>query len=115
MVVEDRIVGDVVIMKVTGDITLKKGVDGVLHQTVKNLLQQGHRKLLLDLSGVAIVDSSGLGELIRAQSTAKNGGGSLRIFSLTKRLDQMFALTALTSLFQKYDDEAQALASFGVR
>ena len=115
MDVEDRVVGDVVIVKVTGDITVKKGVDGRLNQTVKHLLQQGHTKLLFDLGGVAYVDSSGLGELIRAHSAAKNGGGSLRLFSLTKRLEELFALTSLSSLFQKFDNEAQALASFGGR
>jgi anti-sigma B factor antagonist len=113
MQVEDRVVGDVVIVKVNGDITLKKGIDGLMHQIVKKLLLQGHTKLLFDLGDVAYVDSSGLGELIRAHSAAKNGGGSLRLFSLTKRLEEMLVLTSLTSLFQRFDNEAQALASFG--
>jgi anti-sigma B factor antagonist len=112
MQIEDRIVGDVVIVKVSGDITLKKGVNGLLLGTVQSLMHQGRRKVLFDLAGVAYVDSSGLGELIRANSAAKNSGGSLRLCRLPKRLDHLLTLTSLTSIFQKFESEAEALSSF---
>ena len=112
MQLEERVVEDIVIVKITGEITLKKRGDAMLHEKVRSLLQQGHRKLLIDLAGVSYVDSAGLGELVQAHSITRNGGGSLRLFSPTKRLHDLLVVTDLVRLFPKYDDEAQAVASF---
>ena len=112
MQLEERIVQDVVIVKITGEITLKKRGDALLHDKVRSLVQQGHTKLLIDLAAVSYVDSAGLGELVQAHSITRNGGGSLRLFSPTKRLHDLLVVTDLVKLFDKYDDEAQALASF---
>ena len=114
MQLEERIVRDVVIVKITGEITLKKRGDAMLHEKVRSLVQQGHRKLLIDLAAVSFVDSAGLGELVQAHSTTMNCGGSLRLFNPTKRLHDLLVVTDLVRLFDKYDDEAQALASFAV-
>ena len=113
MQLEERIVQDVVIVKITGEITLKKRGDALLHEKVRSLVQQGHMKLLIDLAAVSFVDSAGLGELVQAHSITRNGGGSLRLCSPTKRLHDLLIVTDLVKLFEKYDDEAQALASFG--
>jgi anti-sigma B factor antagonist len=110
---EERIVSDVVIVKVTGEITLKKSGDGVLHDKVRSLIQQGHKKVLIDLAGVSYVDSAGIGQLVQAYSTLRNYGGSLKLFKPTKRLYDLLVITDLTRLFDRYDDEAQAVASFG--
>ena len=112
MQLEERVVEDIVIVKITGEITLKKRGDAMLHEKVRSLLQQGHRKLLIDLAGVSYVDSAGLGELVQAHSITRNGGGSLRLFNPTKRLSDMLVVTDLVRLFPKYDDEAEAVASF---
>jgi len=112
MQLEERIVQDVVIVKITGEITLKKRGDALLHDKVRSLVQQGHRKVLIDLASVSFIDSAGLGELVQAHSITRNGGGSLRLFNPTKRLHDLLVVTDLVKLFQKYDDEAQALASF---
>jgi anti-sigma B factor antagonist len=80
---------------------------------VRSLAQQGHRKVLVDLAAVSFVDSAGLGELVQASSTAKNHGGALKLASPTSRLREMLVLTRLTSVLGVYDDEAQAIASFG--
>jgi anti-sigma B factor antagonist len=115
MQLEERIVRDVIIVKVTGEITLKKAGDVVLHDRVRNLIQQGHRKVLFDLASVSYVDSAGLGELVQAYSTIRNYGGSLKLFNPTKRLHDLLVVTDLARLFDRYDDEAQALASFGAQ
>ena len=115
MQLEERVVRDVVIVKITGEITLKKQGDVMLHDKVRSLIQQGHKKVLIDLAAVSYVDSAGLGELVRAYSTTRNGGGSLRLFSPTKRLHDLLVVTDLVRMFDKYDDEAQALASFGAQ
>lgn len=115
MQLEERIVRDVVIVKVTGEVTLKKGGNVVLHDKVRSLIQQGHNKFLIDLAGVSYVDSAGLGELVLAYSTTKNHGGSLKLFSPTKRLHDLLVVTDLARLFDMYDDETQALVSFGAQ
>ncbi len=113
MQLEERTTGDVVIVKVSGDITLKKNRNAMLHDKVRGLVQQGHTRVLIDLAGVSYVDSAGLGELVQANSTAKNHGGSLKLFSPTSRLRELLVVTRLTAILGIYDDEAQALASYG--
>jgi anti-anti-sigma factor len=112
MQLEERVVQDVVIVKITGEITLKKRGDAMLHDAVRSLIGRGHKKVLIDLAAVSYVDSAGLGELVQAHSITRNGGGSLRLFNPTKRLHDLLVVTDLVKFFQNYDDEAQALASF---
>jgi anti-sigma B factor antagonist len=113
MQLEQRIVGQVAIVKVTGDITLNKGGDVLLKDKVQSLIQQGQKNILLDLSGVSYVDSAGLGELVQAYATTKNRGGALKLLSVTKRLKDLLVVTKLLTVFDAYDTEADALASFG--
>ena len=112
MELEQRIVGDVAIVKVTGDITLNKGGDVLLKDKVQSLLQQGYKHLLVDLSNVTYVDSAGLGELVQAYATSKNRSGTLKLLSVTKRLRDLVVVTKLLTVFETFDDEASALASF---
>ena len=76
MQLEERTVGDVTVVKVTGDITLSSGGDVLLKDKVQSLLQQGKKKLLLDLGSVAYVDSGGLGQLVQCNVTASKNGGA---------------------------------------
>lgn len=113
MQLEERIVGNVAIVKITGDITLNKGGDVLLKDKVQSLIQQGHKNLLVDLSGVSYVDSAGLGELVQAYATTKNRGGALKLVNVTKRLRDLLVVTKLLTVFDTYDSEAAAVASFG--
>ncbi len=112
MELEERIVGNVAIIKVTGDITLNKGGDILLKDKVQSLLQQGYKNLLVDLSGVSYVDSAGLGELVQSYATTKNRGGALKLLNVTKRLRDLLVVTKLLTVFETFDSEAPALASF---
>ena len=112
MQLEQRIVDNVAIIKVTGDITLSKGGDVLLKDKVQSLLHQGYTNLLIDLSGVSYVDSAGLGELVQTYVTAKNRGGRLRLLNPTKRLKDLLVVTKLLTVFESYDNEAAAVASF---
>jgi anti-sigma B factor antagonist len=112
MQLEQRIVDNVAIIKVIGDITLSKGGDVLLKDKVQSLLHQGYTNLLIDLSGVSYVDSAGLGELVQTYVTAKNRGGRLRLLNPTKRLKDLLVVTKLLTVFDSYDNEAAALASF---
>ena len=113
MQLEQRIVGDVAVVKVTGDITLNKGGDVLLKDKVQSLLQQGQTKIVLDLSNVSYVDSAGLGELVQAYATTRNRGGALKLHSVTKRLKDLLVVTKLLTVFETFDSESEALASFG--
>lgn len=113
MQLEQRIAGNVAIVKVTGDITLNKGGNVLLKDKVQSLIQQGHKNLLIDLSDVSYVDSAGLGELVQAYATTKNRGGVLKLLNVTKRLRDLLVVTKLLTVFDTFDNEAGALASFG--
>ena len=112
MQLEERMAGNVAIVKVTGDITLNKGGDVQLKDKVNSLVQQGNKQILVDLGGVSYVDSAGLGELVQAFVTTKNRGGSLKLVNVTKRLNDLLVVTRLVTVFETFDSEAQALASF---
>ncbi len=112
MQIDERTVGGVTIIKVTGDITLNKGGDVLLKDKIQSLIQQDRKTLLLDLGGVSYVDSAGLGQLVQVHSTTRNHGGALKILNLTKRLKDLLVVTKLSTVFDSYETEAEALASF---
>jgi anti-sigma B factor antagonist len=112
MNIEQKVTSDVVVVKVNGDITLNQGGDVLLKDKIQSLLQQGHKKLVLDLGGVSYVDSAGLGQLVQIHSTTRSSGGSLRIANVTKKLKDLLVVTKLVTVFDSYDSEAEALASF---
>ena len=112
MQLEERIVGDIAIVKVNGDITLNKGGDVLIKDKIQSLVQQGQKSILLDLGGVSHIDSAGLGELVRAYATTRNRGGSLKLLNLTKRLQDLLVVTRLVTVFESFDSEAEGIASF---
>src|ERR1041384_1974155 len=109
MQLEERIVGDGTVVKVTGDITLSSGGDVMLKDKVQSLLQQGKKNLLLDLGSVAYVDSGGLGQLVQCSATAQKNSGKLKLLNMTKRLSDLLVLTKLATIFDSYDNEEAAL------
>jgi anti-sigma B factor antagonist len=115
MQLEQRIVNNVAIITVTGDITLNRDGNVLLKDKVQSLLHQGYRNLLLDLGGVSYVDSAGLGELIQSYVSTHNRGGSLRLLHLTRRIRDLLVVTKLLTVFDAYESEAEGLASFGAR
>ena len=112
MHIDERVIGDITIMAVTGEITLNQGGDVMLKDKVRSLIQQGHRKLVVDLGNVKYVDSAGLGELVQAYATMKNAGGALKLIGLTKRIKDLLTITKLVTVFETYENEATAIASF---
>ena len=113
MTLEERAAGDVTVVTVKGDITLNKGGDLLIKDKVSSLLQQGRRKLVLNLGDVSYVDSAGLGQLVQAHSTAANLGGTLKLANVTKRLKDLLVVTKLVTVFDSHDSEAAAVESFG--
>ncbi len=112
MQLEQRIQGNVAIITVNGDITLNKGGDVLLKDKVQSLIQQGNKNIIIDLGGVAYVDSAGLGQLVHAFATTKNKGGALKLVNVTKKLRDLLVVTKLLTVFDTYDNESAALSSF---
>ena len=109
--VSTRQVDGVSIVDCSGRITLGEG-SVVLRDTVKDLLSKGQKKILLNLGDVNYIDSSGIGELVSAYTTAKNQGGELKLLKLTKKVHDLLQITKLYTVFDVKDDETAAVKSF---
>ena len=76
------------------------------------MIQQGHKKLILNLEGVPYVDSAGLGEIVRTYTTVSRQGGNLKLLNLRKRIEDLLSTTKLLTVFDTYESEQEALNSF---
>ena len=112
MHIEERTVGDVVIVDVSGKITLGDGGDVVLKDKMHSLVQQGTKMVLLNLGEVSYVDSAGLGEIVQSYATVTKNGGSLKLLNVTKRIKDLLSITKLLTVFECHDSEAEAIKSF---
>ena len=111
MEIEERTSGDVKILDLKGRVTLGEG-DELLRDKVNSLLQQGFRKIILNLGAVPYIDSAGLGEIVRTYTTASRQGGSLKLLNLTKRIQDLLSITKLLTVFDTFDSENDAVRSF---
>jgi len=111
MHIEERNVGDVVVLDMKGKITLGEG-DELLKDKVNSLVNQGHKKIILNLADVPYVDSAGLGEIVRCYTTVSRKGGKLKLLNLTKKIQDLLAITKLLTVFETYDSEEEAVRSF---
>ena len=105
-----RHVGDVAVLEISGRITLGEG-NVMLREIVRELLDKGNKKIVLDLDEVQYVDSSGIGELVKTHTTVRNQGGQLRLINLNKRVNDLLQMTRLSAVFDIERDEASAVAS----
>ena len=113
MQISERIVDSVVIVDVSGKVTLGDGGDAILKDKMGSLIQQGNKKILLNLGDVSYVDSAGLGEIVQAYATVKKSGGALKLLNTTKRIKDLLSITKLLTIFECHDNEAEAVKSFG--
>jgi len=111
MQIEERNVGDVVVLDLKGKITLGEG-DELLKDKVNSLVNQGHKKIILNLADVPYIDSAGLGEVVRTYTTVSRQGGSLKLLNLTKRITDLLSITKLLTVFETFDTENEAVRSF---
>ena len=112
MQLSERRIGDVVIVDVSGKITLGDGSDQAFKDKMRSLVQQGHTKLLLNLGEVSYVDSAGLGELVQSYAIVNKNGGTLKLLNVTKRIKDLLSITKLLMVFETFDSEAEAVTSF---
>jgi anti-sigma B factor antagonist len=111
MDIKERVVDGVSVLDLSGKIVLGEG-DGQVRERIKDLLSDGQKKILLNLGDVSYVDSAGLGALISSYTTTKREGGQLKLVNLTKRIQDLLAITKLITVFDTYDSEQEALDSF---
>ncbi len=108
--VDTREVDGVVIVDLSGRITLGEESSGKLRQTVRDLLAQGNKKILLNLGNISYIDSSGLGELVASFSTASSQGSTVKLLNLQQKVKDLLQITKLYTVFS--DNEAEAVSSF---
>ena len=106
-----RQVGDVTVVDAAGRITLGEGAS-VFRDTVRDLAAKGNKKLLINLSEVSYIDSSGIGEMVSAFTSVTNSGGQLKLIGLSKRVKDLLQITKLYTVFEAFDDETEAVRSF---
>ena len=111
MLIEERAAGDVTILDLTGKMILGEG-DEILKDKVNSLTMQGRKRIVLNLAAVPYIDSAGLGEIVRTYTTVSRQGGSLKLLGLTKRITDLLSITKLLTVFETYDNEADAVRSF---
>jgi anti-sigma B factor antagonist len=107
-----RQVGDVVVLDISGRITLGEG-NVVLREIVRDLADKGNKRIVLNLGDVNYIDSSGVGELVKTHTTIRSKGGELKLTNLNKRVHDLLQMTRLSAVFDIQKDEASALKSFG--
>jgi anti-sigma B factor antagonist len=112
MRIEQRTVGDVVVLSIRGDITMGESGATRVADKVRGALQDGHDRLLLDLGHVGHVDSEGLGGLVQAYASVRNRGGAIKLVNATKRFHDLLVVARVLALFDCFDGESEALASF---
>ena len=109
--VKQRQAGDVTILDCSGSIRMGDGAVS-LRNVIRGLNEQGSKKILLNLHEVKNVDSSGIGELIANYTTLSRDGGQLKLLKLTDKIRDLLVITKLLTVFDAFDDEAEALNSF---
>ena len=111
MDITKRRVGDVTILDLKGKLTIGDGAE-ILRDTVASVVFQGERKILLNLAGVPYLDSGGLGELVRCSVITGRASGAVKLVNLTSKITDLLAITKLSNVFDTFDSESEATASF---
>ena len=101
----------VTVIDVSGRITLGEG-SAMLREMVRDLLDKGQKRIILNLGDVNYIDSSGIGELVSGFTTVKNNGGELKLLNLTKKVHDLLQITKLYTVFDVHNDENAAIGSF---
>ncbi len=111
MIISTREVSHVTIVDVNGRITL--GDETMqLRDTIRSLIAEGKKKIVLNLAQVDYIDSSGVGELVSSYTAVRNAGGDLKLLSLTKKVHDVLNVTKLYTVFDIKEDEFSAVKSF---
>ena len=105
-----RQVGQVSVVEVTGKLTSFES--GALRSSIAQLLKEGRKQILLNLSGLVYVGSSGIGDLVHTHMSVIKSGGEMKVVGLTEKVEEILKITQLYQVFQEFKDEHTALQSF---
>ena len=111
MEIQLRTSGSVTILDISGNLTIGRSEEH-LRETVKRLIDEERRFLLLNLSEVPTIDSSGIGAMIKSFTSVKEANGKLKILKPSRMARQLLSITGLLSVLETYDDETSAVSSF---
>jgi anti-sigma B factor antagonist len=111
LTIEERHAGDVTVLVLTGQMLLDDG-DLAVGRRIRDLIARGFAKIVLDLGGVAYIDSSGVGMIVAKLKTLRENGGDLKLLHLNPRAESLFGMLKLLIVFERFDDEAAAVRSF---
>ena len=114
MKLSERAVGDVTLLELSGRLVLDDG-DTMLRDHVADLVGRGRLQIVVNLGEVTYIDSCGLGVLISKLVSVRNKGGDLRLLNLSPRSHRVFEICKLENVFEAFDSEADAVASFSRR
>jgi len=109
--ISERTAGDVTILDMDGKITIGEG-SVALRTAIRRLLEEGKKKILLNLARVGYIDSSGIGELVSSYTAINKDGGQLKLLNLTQKLQDLLTITKLLTVFDVYDNDQEALTSY---
>ena len=109
--INERQAGDVTVLDMSGKITIGEG-SVALRTAIRRLLEEGKKRILLNLAGVSYIDSSGIGELVSSYTAINKEGGQLKLLNLTQKIQDLLTITKLLTVFDVYESEADALNSF---
>ena len=111
MQIEERQIGNMVILDVVGRMTLRDGVE-LFKDNIYSLVHRGATNVVLNLGGVWYLDSAGIGQIVASHTTLSRAGGRLGLLNLTTRIQDLLAITKLLTVFDTYVSEDEALHSF---
>jgi anti-sigma B factor antagonist len=103
--------GGVQVLDLKGKITIGSG-DVQLRETINKLVDEGKKNILINMSDVTTIDSSGIGELVGCYTSVTNKGGRLKLLHLPPKINDVLTVTQLITVFDVYDSEQEAVASF---
>ena len=109
--INQRQAGDVAILDLNGEVRIGDSATA-LRGAIRDLVSTGNKKILLNLAGVRYIDSSGIGELIANYTTVGRSGGQLKLLNLTDKVQDLLVITKLLTVFDVYENEAEALSEF---
>jgi anti-sigma B factor antagonist len=102
---------DVTTVEISGKLTLGEATN-TLRTTIRELVEDGFRRILLNMAEVPYIDSSGVGELIGAYTNVTNAGGEMKLLNLARHTHDLLKITKLYTIFETFEDEATAIRSF---
>jgi len=111
MSVKEKFDGNVTILSVSGNLMGGPETTAV-HDKVREIVGKGHKKLVIDLAKVKWINSSGLGVLMGSMTTMKNADGEMKLANVSDRIQSLFMITKLITIFETYDSTDKAIGSF---